>query len=43
MNFIKLLEKIDVEGMDYKKATDIINKTIEIILIDKKEKRRVCF
>lgn len=34
-----LLEKIDVEGMDYKKASDIINKKTEPILISEVEKK----
>ena len=35
----ELLEKIDVEGIDYKTALDIINKINETILIDKKDKK----
>ena len=35
----ELLEKIDKEGIDYKTASDIINKTNETILIDKKDKK----
>ena len=35
----ELLEKIQKEGIDYKTASDIINKTNETILIDKKDKK----